>query len=78
MVCLIVALVDREVETKSTIDLNVNVPWTVEGVALLLAIRRASFHSSTFTLECSRLDRQSCLVFLAAGRTFSVFRWFRV
>ena len=39
-VCLIVALVDRKVETESTIDLYVNVPWAVQGVALLLVIRR--------------------------------------
>ena len=38
-VCLIVALEDRKVETESTIDLNVNVPWAVQGVALLLVIR---------------------------------------
>jgi hypothetical protein len=37
--CLIVALVDREVETETTIDLNVNVPWSVEGSALLVVIR---------------------------------------
>lgn len=32
-VCLIVALVDRKVETESTIDLNVNVPWTMGRVS---------------------------------------------
>lgn len=27
-VCFIVALIDRKVETESTIDLNVNISWT--------------------------------------------------
>lgn len=44
-VCFVVALVNRKVETKSTIDLNVNVPWTgevgVSGDSNMCRVRRS-------------------------------------
>lgn len=52
-VCLVIAFVYRKVETKSTIDLNVNIPWT--GVAVSSDSERQQ--GATGTLECSRLDR---------------------
>lgn len=75
---MIVALVDRKIETKSTIDLNVNVSWT----ALSSVIRSdrqgvSSLVHWPFTLRCSRPDQRSCLVSLASGRTFSTFRFIR-